>query len=86
MYQRKELNDEFRGENFIMPSGKDCNHFMDGESTVQMWEEVYGPAIIQRRHRLMKPHAHAALLFDAFTANESMSGGCELRRILFEDK
>ena len=85
MHQRKELNDEFRGEIFIMPSGKDCNHFMDGESTVQMWEEVYGPAIIQRRHRLMKPHARAALLFDAFTANESMSGGCELRRSLFED-
>ena len=36
----RELNQRFQGEAWILTSGKDNNHFADGENNIQMWEEA----------------------------------------------
>ena len=78
----QRLNDAYRGEIFIMSSGKENNHMMDAESTVQMWQKVYGPAFSKRRTHLglTRQAAKGRLMFDAFTGNASTSDGTDRRR------
>ena len=78
----KELNDRFRGEAYIMTSSAD-SHFMDTDSSIEMWENVYGPAIACRRTELEKPDARACLIFDGFRGNDSGAG--HERREQFEE-
>ena len=70
---------------YVITSGKETTHFMDAESTVQMWENCYKYAFSQRRHSLGMTRAgnRGALLYDAFTGNEAM-GGASVRRELFK--
>ena len=80
----EELNERFRGEMYILTSAKDHNHFMDAESTIQMWEGPLLDAFSKRRHELgLTRETRGALVYDAFMANESTSGGTTVRRDLW---
>ena len=78
----QELNERHRGEMYILTSAKDHTHFMDAESTVQMWEGPLQDAFSKRRLQLglARGEHRGALVYDAFTANESTSGGTTMRR------
>ena len=43
------LNKKIKGEVFIMTSGKDNNRFADGDNTISMFENAYGPAFARNR-------------------------------------
>ena len=54
-----DINTKFRGQAYVMMSGRQT-HFMDTDSTVHMWENVFGPAIAQRRAQLNLGLEHKA--------------------------
>lgn len=55
------LNAKYRGKAYVMTSGRDT-HFMDTDSTIHMWDNVFGPAIAQRRAQLGLGKEHKASL------------------------
>jgi len=76
------LNETYKGEIFIMTSGKAETHFMCGETTVQMWEQVYTGAFSARRVALglTRSDARGCLMHDAFTGNDADRDGLHDRR------
>ena len=47
-----ELNKTYKGEVFIMSSGKDVTHFADAANNITMLENAYSPAFAARRAKL----------------------------------
>ncbi len=61
-------------------------HFMDGETTLKMYEEAFTPAFRARRRLLeVDATARGALLFDRFTGNSAMCAALEARRGMWAD-
>lgn len=84
-YSRKvaqKLNAEYRDQIHIIYSGSDESHFMNGESTVRMWESCYGGLFARRRAQLgLTLQDRGALIFDQFTGNAAAA--TDLQRDLF---
>ena len=63
------------------------SHMMTSETTLELWRNLYGPAMVQRRLLLnLPPGAKGLLIVDAFSGNHSFLGGEEQRRKLFAEE
>ena len=59
-------------------------HFMCADTTIELWNNLYGPAFVLRRQALGLPSdALGMLLADAFTGNHATLAGEALRRAKF---
>ena len=78
---------KYPGEVFVLSSGKENNHFADGENTLHMFEAGLGPHIAKRRRdKGYPPNEPACLLYDAFTGFECVKQGLRVRRDLWKTK
>ena len=65
----KEINALYPGRHFVM-SSESTTHFMNGESTIEMYHNCFKAAMKRKRTELSLPHTTpASVLADAFGGN-----------------
>ena len=78
---RKELNDAYPGEIFVLLNNNSGTHMMNSESALEMFEGLYSSAFKLKRNQLKLPaDALGCLVCDGFTGSHSDSQGYLERR------
>ena len=81
-----EVNRLYPGKVLIMVSATQ-SHMFTAQTSIRLWEELYGPAIVQRRSSLsINFTTRGALMCDGFTGYSSHIHGEDLRRQRFSDQ
>ena len=81
-----EVNRRNPGKVLIMVSATQ-SHMFTAQTSVRLWEELYGPAIVERRSSLSIPFTtRGALMCDGFTGYSSHIHGEDLRRKRFSEQ
>ncbi|CAK9114704.1 Uncharacterized protein (Fragment), partial [Durusdinium trenchii] len=82
----QEFNASHVASAMVVPSGTN-SHFMTSDTLLQVWEQLYSPALAKQRSRyglkLDDPGAEAAFLADAWSGTHSSSKGEDARRRAF---
>ena len=75
-----DLNARFKGKALFLMSGTD-SHMMNGETVLQLYQELYSDGFKAQRLRHGLTHQHRGLLLcDGFTGSHAESGGLAQRR------
>ncbi len=69
-----QINEKYRGRLFAFCSPTDT-HMMNADTTIKMYHSTFTHAFRARRKALNLSGKKGAVLFDAFTGNEAISGG-----------
>ncbi len=81
-----EVNKSYPGKVLIMVSATQ-SHMFTAQTSIRLWEELYGPAIVDRRTSLKLDFTtRGALMCDGFTGYSSHIHGEDLRRERFSEQ